>query len=658
MKNKISSLLTLVLSGLPFLNIQGEVRLPRFICDGMVLQRNDTARVWGQADPGEAVTVSFLKKKYTAVADPSGQWMVNIPTTSQKKGGGPYTMDINGQQLKDVYVGDVWLCSGQSNMDLHTARLVDLYKDEFDHDSNPAIHLMQTARTPAINGPQQDVQGHGGYYAWESMKPENVGHWSGLGYFYAKEMYKRTGGVPQGIINCSMGGSDIVAWISADELEKVAPKYNTHVKHLKQPGYLERCSRLNRVIGEEYNRLLAEDPGLKENWMAEQFDDSQWKEVNQYDKRLWDDNGRPWCGTLWLRKTFDVPADMVGKDSLLRLGCLVDADETYVNGVKVGEVTYQYPPRKYTLPKGLLHTGRNVVCIRLRTNGGGGEFVSEKPYRLFFHGGSSIDLEGTWKINAGVLMPRQPGTEGVNNACAASLYDNTIYPLRHYTIAGILWNQGETNAGRPDEYRQLLPIMISNWRQHFGQVPAVIFGLANYMERHADPNYNGGWAKIREAQRLAVQEMDRAALVTAIDLGEWNDIHPLNKKESARRAALQMQRLYLGAKEVGEGPMVSSVTYQGREVRVKFLPGTALGLELRDAKPHSQAQPLLTGCGFSVAGADGKWFWANARVEDSELVVWSDQVAEPRAIRYAWDDDPIVTLFNGQGLPAAPFQYK
>lgn len=656
--NKIFTLFTLF-AVLPILSLKAEVKTPRFISDGMVLQRNETVRIWGTADPGEKITVTFLKKKYVGTADAEGNWMVYIPTTKKNMVGGPYTMTINERKLSDIYVGDVWLCSGQSNMDLHTARLVDLYKEEFDTDVNPAIHLMQTGRNPSIKGPQDDIDEQGSY-PWESMSPDKVGHWSGIGYFFAKEMFKRSGGVPQGIINCSMGGSDIVAWIPTDLLRENAPRHVQTVEHLKQPGYLERCAALNRAIGQTYNQLLEEDPGLKGQWMQTDLDDSDWEIVNQYDPHLGDADGRTWVGTLWFRKEFNVPQELVGKDSLLRLGCLVDADVAYLNGVKVGEITYQYPPRKYTLPAGLLKAGRNVLVIKLRTNGSPEKFVKEKPYKLYFHGGQTIDLEGDWRMKRGILMPRQPGVEGVNNGNASALYDNTIYPLRNYRIAGILWNQGETNAGRPDEYRKLLPVLIEGWRRDFGNVPAVIFGLANYMERHADANYNGGWAKIRESQRLGTQALDKAGFVTAIDLGEWNDIHPLNKKESARRAALWMQRLYLGdTKEVVEGPAFESIAFSEGKAIITFKPGTADGLILRSGKPHSKDNPGIYSFGFSIAGEDGIFQWCEAMViNDNQLLLWNDRIANPVAVRYAWDDDPIVTLYNGAGLPAPSFSTK
>jgi len=666
-KINLLSLSALALTAFCATQASAEVKTPRFISDGMVLQRGDTARIWGTADPGESVTVVLLKKRFTTLADAEGRWMISIPTTNRKMVGGPYEMKINDRTLSDIYIGDVWLCSGQSNMDLHTARLVDLYKEEFDTYQNPAIHLMQTARNPVVGDPHDDVDDRG-FYPWESLSPEKVGHWSGIGYFFAKEMYQRSGGVPQGIISASMGGSDIAAWCSREVLQDKAPYKVREMDFLNIEGYQQRASQVGGAIGMKYNEVRdANDPGLKGEWMKPDLDLSGWEDIDQFAPQLGDTLGQRWTGTLWLRREFDVPASLVGKDSLLRLGCLIDADITYVNGVKVGETGYQYPPRKYTLPAGLIHAGKNVVTVRLMSTGIAMHFMPEKPYKLLFHGGTSISLEGQWKMRRGVMMPGQPGVRNVSNATGASLYNNVIHPLLPYRVAGILWYQGETNAGRDEEYHRLLPAMITDWRKSYGNVPAIVFTLANFMERHADANYGGGWASLREAQRLSVEELDNAALVTMIDLGEWNDIHPLNKKEAARRAALQMERLYLtpqqpkGKKTVAkvtEGPAFESVSYSDGKARISFRKGTAEGLELRKGQPHSLKDALLVSKGFSVAGADGVFHWAEVEIDGDELIVWSNEVKQPCAVRYAWDDDPIVTLYNAAGLPAASFQAK
>ncbi|MBQ0058149.1 MAG: sialate O-acetylesterase [Bacteroidales bacterium] len=658
------------------------VRLPRLISSNMVLQRADTARIWGWADAGETVTVRFLKKTYSATADDQGRWIVLIPTTQKKMVGGPYTMQINDLQLTDVYVGDVWLCSGQSNMDLHTARLVDLYQQEFKTYSNPAIHLVQLARNPTAEGPKDDVDGHGGFYAWEPLSPEKVGHWSGISYFYAKAMYEATG-VPQGIINASMGGSDIVAWCSNAVLEQQAPRYLADMSHLRTPGYLQRNAEINRAVGQAYSRIYEEqDPGLKEQWMNPDFDDSGWETVNQYDQNIGDENGRTWKGSLWFRKTFNVADSLCGREALLRLGCLVDADVCYINGRKVGEIGYQYPPRKYVLAADVLRPGRNVLCIRLKTNGSRDKFVRDKAYKIIFpddrsqrgqdlmgltSGKDEIDLEGQYRMHRGVMMPGQPGVEGVNNGKASALYDNMIHPLLNYRISGILWYQGETNAGKPEEYYKLLPAMITDWRKSFGNVPAVIFSLANHMGRHNDPNYGGGWARLRESQRRSVNDLDRAAFVTMIGLGEWNDIHPLNKKEAARRCALQMRSLR-GEKLSSEGPAYESVRFEGNKAIVTFRDGTdRLSVVPAHEELTSQGRIKTDGkqiLGFKIAGADRRWQWAVARIIDrvvdgktvgQEIELTADGVQNPVAVRYAWDDDPIATLCGENGLPAVPF---
>lgn len=659
MKTTSRIILAGLLLSLPILSLNAEIKTPRFINDGMMLQRGGTANVWGTADPGEQVTVTFLKKKYTATADANGRWQVSIPTAKLKRGGGPYTMQIGDRTLQDIWVGDVWLCSGQSNMDLHCARLVDLYKQEFDTYSNPAIHLVQTGRNPQIGELKDDVDANG-FYAWESLTPEHVGHWSGIGYFFAREMYERTGGVPQGIISASMGGSDIAAWCSEPVLAENAPYKIDEMQFFMEEGYRQRASELSGTIGRLYSKQRDEqDPGLKGNWMAADLDVSDWEDFDQFAPRIGDAHGRAWVGSLWLRREFDVPADLVGKDSLLRLGCMVDADVTYVNGVKVGETGYQYPPRKYSLPEGLIKAGRNVVTVRLMSGGAAMHFVPEKPYKLIFHGGQEISLEGQWKLRRGVMMPNQPGARNVSNATGTSLYSNVIYPLLPYRVAGILWYQGESNAGRDEEYHRLLPAMITDWRQSYGNVPAIIFGLANHQGRSANANTRSGLAAMREAQRLSAEELDRAAYVNMIDLGEWNDIHPLNKRDAARRAALQMQRLYLGnTKEVTEGPAFESVEFADGKARISFRAGTAEGLELRKATPHSQANPCMVSQGFAVAGADGVFHWATASIEGQQVIVWSEEVKEPVAVRYAWDDDPIVTLYNAAGLPAASFVSK
>ena len=657
-------LTTLFLAALLTVKAQ-TVRLPRIISSGMVLQRNDSISLWGEANPGEKILIVFNKKKAEAVADAQGKWSVRM---APQKAGGPYVLTIGDQKLTDVYVGDVWLSSGQSNMDVHVDRVREVYADEFAADHNDKIHLIQLDRTCVPDGPHSDIGP--GSYKWESLDPSRTGHWSALSYFFAKEMFEETG-VPQGIINASLGGSNIVAFISRGKLEEVAPEYVRDMDRLRTPGYLERNARLSNAIGNAFAEVQKEDPGLEGKWMSADFDDSQWQLVNPFTHR------NRWRGTLWFRKEIIVPDSLAGRDAILRLGYWIDSDDTYINGTKVGSTGYEYPPRLYKVPANVLKAGRNVLTVHLKTGGNPTIAMTDKPYRLVFPrrpesayfdiNDPAIPIEGDYRMHEGMMLPSQPGVEGVNNSKGSVLYDGQIAPIANYRIAGIIWNQGETNAGRPDEYAKLLPALAGDWRSHFGEVPFIIVQLANYTNRHTDANYQGGWAKIREVQRVSAETIPNAGMACAIEIGEWNDIHPLRKKDIAHRCALQAKRLYLGKKNlVATGPAYESVSFEGGKAIVHFRAGTDQLQALRVVVPvawrqcdynYEAGDPQHLE-GFAIAGADGRFVWADARIEGNTVVCSSPSVPEPKFVRYAWDDNPAVSLFGANGLPAAPFSSK
>lgn len=620
--------------------VKAEVTLPKIISSGMVVQRNDTARIWGKADAGEQVTVTFLKKRYNTIADEKGNWIVSIPT---KKHGGPYSMQINSITLDDIYVGDVWLGSGQSNMDVHIDRVSEIYADEVMTDANPKIHLIQFDRniTPEAYYPQTEVNAH--QYGWESLSPEKVGHWSAIGYFFCKDMYEKTG-VPQGFINASMGGSNIVAWLSREKMQELAPRYVDQLDYIKlRQQYLGKP-------GEET------DPGMKENWMAFDYDDSDWEVVDQYDKNIGDIYNQKFVGHLWFRKEFYVPDSLVNRQALLRLGLLIESDETYVNGTFVGSTGYQYPPRKYKVMPGVLKPGRNVLTIRLKTNGDPVKFQGGKPYKLIFPSRPEspalpltdpwIELEGQYKMKRGDMTGGRPAFDNQN---ASVLYNLDINPIRNYRIAGAIWNQGESNADarKATEYGVLLKGLAEDWRSSFGNIPLIVVQLANYMQRHEDANYHSGWTAIRNEQRKAAEEViPNCALATTIDVGEWHDIHPWRKKDVAQRCALQMRRLYLGDKTPNfAGPLYKSVEFEGGKAIISFKEGT----------DNLAPEPEGGLKGFKIAGADGKFHWADAHIDGNKVVVSCPEVKEPKIVRYAWDDDPEISLFGITGLPATPF---
>lgn len=639
----IAAMITMTMSAAPA--VSAAIQLPHILGDGMVLQRGDSIRLWGRAAPGEEVRVRFLKKSCVVSADGDGHWRVALPPV---KAGGPYDVYVGDTVLHDVYVGDVWLTSGQSNVDLTVGRVEDLYKAETDAYANPAIHLIQVATRSLPDAPRDDLDGS---ERWEALRPDLVGHWSAISYFFAREMYEATG-VPQGIINSSQGGSAIEGWISRTAMQEAFPKYIKEVDYYLTDGYMQRCRELNAAIGARYAALQEQgDPGVQGRWMNPDLDDTGWERVDPFARGLGEWQGKPWRGTLWFRREFTLPDDAAGQGALLRLGCLIDADETYVNGQKVGSTGYQYPPRKYTLPAGLLRPGRNVVCIRLKTGGNPEKFVREKPYKLILADGREVALDGSWRMRRGVMMPAQPGVGSFDNL-ATGYYNGMIAPITPYRIGGIVWYQGESNTGRAHEYQQMLETLARDWRGSFGPVPMVIVQLANFMQRHDRP-VESGWAALRDAQRRAAEAIPNAALATAADLGEWNDIHPLNKKDLAHRVALQARRLAFGsnAKRGGctvadsEGPAYDACRIAGDSVILSFRDGTD-----RFALPDG-----TTLGGFCLQGADGQWHTATARLAGRTVVVRADGIATPVAVRYAWDDNPLLTLYGSNGLPAAPF---
>lgn len=619
--------------------LEATVRLPHLLSDGMVLQRGDTVRLWGDADPHEQVTVHFRKKSYTTQAADDGTWQLSLPP---QKAGGPYDLQVGNVTLHDIYVGDVWLTSGQSNMDLQISRVHDLYGNETDRYSNPKIHLIQIETRSLPEAPQRDL---GGTEHWEALSPDVSGHWSAVSYFFAQELFEATG-VPQGIINASQGGSAIEGWMSRAAINSVSPRASQELEFCLTEGYMERCKALNAAISQKYEELKnSQDPGVSGRWMSESLDDSDWEEVDPFDLNLGTTYGRPWRGTLWFRKEFTIPDSLAGAEALLRLGCLVDADVAYINGEQVGVTYYQYPPRKYKVRAGLLHAGRNTLCIRLTTAGGATKFVREKPYRLEI-GNTQLPLADSYRMKRGVMMPAQPGVGSFDNL-ATGYYNGMIAPLLSYRIAGIVWYQGETNTGRPNEYEPLLQTLASDWRSAFGAVPLLVVQLANFMERHTAP-VESNWAALRDAQRRAANSIPNAALATAVDLGEWNDIHPLNKKDLAHRLALQARRLYLGEKKlVAEGPAYEHCEARDRKIYLTFRNGTD------DFQTATRDGDLA---GFTIAGADKRFRPARARIEGKQVVVWSDKVAQPLTVRYGWDDNPLLSLYGANGLPAATFE--
>lgn len=523
--------------------VEAKVKLPALVSDGMVLQREQPVKVWGTADAGEKIRIKFLKSTYDTTAGTDGKWSVTLPPM---KAGGPYRLQINDIELKDVLVGDVWLCSGQSNMELPVGRVTDMFAEEIAGYENDRIRHFIVPKVYNFHEPQEALPAT----SWKPLTQENVMNFSALAYFFAKEMYAKTG-VPVGLINSSWGGTPVEAWISEEGLKEF-PLYINDKRLYEDDGY---CARIKKLEGENFHRwnvaLYRGDAGLHEStpWYAANYDDSNWQEVDMF-APTWGNNGlNPIGGSHWLRKDVEVPATMAGREAIIRLGCIVDADSVYVNGTFVGTTGYQYPPRIYRIPAGVLKEGRNNVTVRIISNGGQPSFVREKPYKIICTQGGGketatdgkeaqeISLEGRWKYRQGAPMPNAPG---MMFFCykPVCLYNAMIAPLRNYAVRGVVWYQGESNVGRRNEYAALLTAMIADWRRTFGNagLPFYIVELADFLSKD-DIGGRKAWAEMRQEQAKAARMNTHATLIRNSDLGEWNDIHPLDKKTLGKRVA-------------------------------------------------------------------------------------------------------------------------
>lgn len=524
--------------------VDAKVKLPALISDGMVLQREQPIKVWGTAAAGESVQVKFLKNAaptgvkggklkaaYTVTADANGKWTLTLPAM---KPGGPYILQINDIELKDILVGDVWLCSGQSNMELPVSRVTDMFRDEIAAYENTNIRQLKVPNIFNFHAPQADLPD---YVAWKPLTQENVMNFSALAYFFAKAMYEKNS-IPVGLINSSWGGTPVEAWISEEGLKEF-PKYVNDKRQYEDDAYLKSIKQTEGLSFYHWNTALYRgDAGLHETtpWYATDYNDKDWQTVDLFSTN-WGTNGlNAINGSHWFRKEVEVPQEWNGKEATLRLGCIVDADSVYVNGTFVGTVSYQYPPRIYTIPAGVLKAGKNIVTIRLISNNGYPHFVKEKPYKIIC-GNEEVSLQGEWKYRLGASMPPAPG---MMFFCykPVCLYNAMIAPLQNYGIRGVLWYQGESNVDRRNEYAALLTAMIADWRSSFDkpELPFYIVELADFLSKD-DVSSRQAWAEMRKEQAKVAETNRNTRLIRNSDLGEWNDIHPLDKKTLGQRAA-------------------------------------------------------------------------------------------------------------------------
>jgi sialate O-acetylesterase len=624
------------------LSAHSQVRLPRLVSDSMILQRDTRFNVWGWASPGEKVVIDFNQKKFSTAAGNDGKWSVTMPSM---KAGGPYDMQINASNnitLKGILIGDVWVCSGQSNMELSLERVKDKYPAVIAAATNPHIRQFIVSTRAEFNTPLEDLAAG----KWETANPQSILRFTAIGYFFAKELYERYK-IPIGLIRSAVGGSPVEAWLSEDALQQF-PHHLEKTKRFQAKGYVDSIRRSEGMASAAwYNNIWTSDKGMHEEkkWYDATYDASSWGTFQV--PGFWNEQGLPRTGVVWFRKEIDVPASMTGMPARLFLGNMIDRDSVYVNGMFSGTTGYQYPPRKYDLPAGVLKPGKNIIVVRVINGAGQGGFYKDKPYRLTA-GGAAIELQGPWQVKLGAASPPHP--QGTTfHYQPVSLFNGMISALLPLAFKGVIWYQGESNTSpaAAAEYHTLFSAMINNWRQKWnrGNFPFIYVQLANYL-RTTDQPGESNWARVREAQ-LKTLAVPNTAMAVAIDIGEWNDVHPLNKEDVGKRLSLAARKIAYGDKKVVySGPVYKEMKVKDGRVILSFT-NTGSGLM---AKGNELKY-------FAIAGADKKFAWAKAKIEGNKVIVWSEQVTDPVAVRYGWADNPDgANLYNKEGLPASPFR--
>lgn len=620
-----------------------DVRLPAIIGPNMVLQADRAVPLWGWADPGEEIAIVGdwpQARAASATAGPDGKWRTTLQTP---EAGGPYTIRVEGKnaiELGNVLIGEVWLAAGQSNMEWPLTR-TDNAAEAIAAADHPEIRLflVKNAISPA---PLEDCEGR-----WVVCSPETVADFSAVAYYFGRRLNDELD-VPVGLVAADWGGTPAQAWTSAEALAAF-PSYADGIELTRllrdDPEALEREHQAALAA---WQRRYADAQQL--NWTAADFDASQWQTMDQPQNWSGPDLG-DFDGTVWFRRTVDIPAAWAGRELTLELGPIDDQDQTFFRGVSVGETRGQNQwnqPRRYTVPANLVTPGPAVIAVSVLDTGGGGGMHGD-PEQMFLapsgHAGDDkLSLAGEWRYRKGLSaadIPPQPEKRTIRPNTPSSLFNGMIAPVHPYDIRGVIWYQGESNRVRAHEYRSLFPAMITDWRKQWGS------NFPFYFVQIAPFTYQGDkgeTAELREAQ-LMTMALPETGMVVTMDIGDPRDIHPTNKLDVGERLARwALAKTYGRDDVVYSGPLYSGFTVSGPQAIVRF--DHAGGL-------HSPGGTLK---GFEIAGADRLWRAAGAIIEGETVVLSAYGIDEPVAVRYGWDDDAEPNLFNAAGLPASPFR--
>jgi len=652
MKKTNKSILTMLLAltvGVPSVN--AAVTLPSFFTDNMVLQQQNKVKIWGTSTAkGQklVLTSSWNNKTYETAVDANGNWSIDVETI---KFGGPYQITINDGDLftlNNILLGDVWFCSGQSNMEMPLAGWgqIDNYNEEIKNANYPNIRILQVAKATA-NQPQEAVKVDFG--GWNAVTPASIPEFSSTAYFFAREVYTKTG-VPIGLIHSSWGGTIIESWLSKNAFVPFK-QFEKTVARISDPNAAELYEKDMQewlALAEKQDVVNLSNQG---KWYNNR-DWSGWKTIQI--PSFFDSDVFPGLdGVVYFTKEVTLPKNWKGKALKLVLGPIDDNDITYVNGSFVGETNGFTTPRNYTVSKEQNNSDKLRIMIRVYDGaGGGGIYGGGIQPHIEGPNGEQLSLVGEWNTKVGIdfrNLPAQPvALEGPNRPTV--LYNAMVNPFIDYKISGVIWYQGESNAEKKQDallYKELLPALITDWRSKWNNanMPFYFVQLANYKAKTTtmQPSL---WAVLRDAQRNALT-LPNTGMAVIADIGDATDIHPKNKQEVGRRLGLIAVNQHYAKKGAYSGPTVRNWKMGGSTIAVTFNT-KAKKLVLKDIKDATAS--------FYIAGEDQQFYPAQVSIKGNVITLSAKEVAKPIAVRYAWSDNPDLVLFNDAGLPASPFR--
>ena len=601
--------------------------------ENAVLQRDRPLLIWGWASSKADVTVKFGGGTRVLRAADDGYWSVPI---RPRPAGGPYSLEVSsGRQTEtrsNLMFGDVWLCSGQSNMEFQVNGVNNAAaeKASANYPNIRLLHIDNAVRSVPVDTINDK---------WKVCDPQTVGDFSAVGYFFGRRLNQDLK-VPIGLIDSTWGGTPAEAWVSAPALHKMGD-FDSAISLMQANA--SNPTQLEKARADWWKS----DEGTNAGWKNPDFGDADWKTMAV--PAAWEDKGyADFDGVMWFRREVNVPADWAGRDLTLNLGQIDDDDTTYWNGNLVGQTRGYGNARDYTIPRAQVKAGVNTIAIRVLDTGGGGGLRSMMSL-VPTNGSNMMSLDGDWKYHLGAsLQDSPPLPRETDQNTPTALYNGMINPLFPGQIKGVIWYQGESNEARAKQYQTLLPTLIQDWRGRFGAatgapLPFYIVQLANFRATTDDPN-GGGWATLREAQSLTAKNVPDTGLAVITDIGEAGDIHPKNKQDVGLRLALQALKNTYGQNVQADGPTLRSAQNRGGEIALTF--DNANGLMIK-----GEANRV-----FAIAGADGKYFWATPTIQGNVVYVSTPDVPAPVTVRYGWSDNPRANLYNNAGLPASPFR--